>query len=65
MTIRACSPARLGELGDVDVDLLHHPVVMLELIDGVLELTVEHHPVGDDHHLVEHVGVPACRLDSR
>jgi hypothetical protein len=40
-------------------------VVMLELIDGVLELTVEHHPVGDDHHLVEHVGVPACRLDSR
>ena len=39
------------------VDALHHPGGMLELADGVLELAVEHHPVGDDYNLVEHLGV--------
>jgi hypothetical protein len=39
------------------VDLGHHAVGVLELVVGVLELAVEHPPVGDDHHLVEHLGV--------
>ena len=49
---------RLGELGGVDVDLLHDSVGVFELVDGVLELAVENHPVGDHHHLVEHLHVP-------
>ena len=47
----------LGKLGRVLVDALHHPDGVLELADGVLELAVEHDPVGDHHHLVEHPGV--------
>ena len=47
----------LGELGRVPVDVYHHAPDVLELVDGLLELTVEDHPVGDDDHLVEHLAV--------
>ena len=48
---------RRGELGGVLVDLLDHAVGVLELVDRVLQLAVQHHPVGDHHHLVEHLVV--------
>ena len=44
---------RLGELARVFVDLLHHALAVVELVDGVLQLAVQHHAVGDDHHAVE------------
>ncbi|KFB74180.1 MAG: hypothetical protein AW09_000540 [Candidatus Accumulibacter phosphatis] len=44
---------RLGELARILVDLLHHALAVVELVNGVLQLTVQHHPVGDDHHAVE------------
>jgi hypothetical protein len=54
---------RLGQLGGVLVDALHHAVHVLKLVNGVLQLLVEHPPVGDHHHLVEHllVGVVVQR----
>jgi hypothetical protein len=45
---------RLGELARILVDLLHHALAVVELVNGVLQLPVQHHPVGDDHHAVEH-----------
>jgi hypothetical protein len=45
---------RLGELHGVVVDLLDDAVRVVELVDGVLELPVQHPAVGDDHDLVEH-----------
>jgi hypothetical protein len=39
-----------GELGGVGVDLLHDAGLVLELIDRVLELAVEHGAVGQHHH---------------
>ena len=39
----------IRELGGVHVDPLHHALLVLELVDRVLELLVEHHPVRDDH----------------
>ncbi len=48
---------RRRQLGRRLVDALHHAVGVLELVDRVLQLAVEHHPVGDDHHLVEHLDV--------
>ena len=41
------------------VDPLDHAAFMLELVDGVLQLLVEHDPVGDDNHAVEHALVAA------
>jgi len=41
------------ELGAVHVDAGHDTGRMLELVDRLLELAVEDHPVGDDHDLVE------------
>ena len=38
----------LRQLRGVDVDLLHYALFMLELVDGVLQLLVQDHPVG--HH---------------
>ena len=57
---------RLGQLGGVLVDALHHAVHVLKLVNGVLQLLVEHPPVGDHHHLVEHllVGVVVQRRQS-
>ena len=48
---------RLRELTRVLVDLLHHPTLVLELVDGVLELLVEHDAVGHNDNAVEHAGV--------
>ena len=48
---------RLGELLGVLVDLFHHAVGVLELVDRLLQLTVQHDPVGDHHDLVEHLVV--------
>ena len=44
---------RLGELAGILVDLLHHALTVVELVDGILQLTIQHHAVGDDHHAVE------------
>ena len=44
---------RLRELLAVLVDLLDHALLVLELVDGVLELLVEHAPVGDHDDGVE------------
>jgi hypothetical protein len=44
---------RLGELARALVDLLHDPALVLELVDVVLELLVEHHAIGDDDDAVE------------
>ena len=41
------------ELSRVFVDLLHHPALMLELVDVVLKLLVEHHAISDDDDAVE------------
>ena len=50
---RRAAHQRGAELGRVLVDLLHYPELVLELVDGVLELLVEDAPVGDHHHRVE------------
>ena len=49
---------RLGKLVRAFVDLLHHPALVLELVDGVLELAVEHDAIRDHDHAVEDAGVP-------
>ncbi len=41
-------------MGAVPVDLHHHALFVLELEDGILQLLVEHAPVGDDDDRVEH-----------
>ena len=46
-----------GELGGVGVDLLHHPGLVLELVDGVLQLLVEDLAVGQHHHGVVDLAV--------
>ena len=55
--LRRLAGKRLGDLlglGAVGVaDLLDDARPVLELVDGVLELRVEHGPVGDHHDLVE------------
>ncbi|CAO5241429.1 hypothetical protein FAGKG844_20168 [Frankia sp. AgKG'84/4] len=43
------------ELTRILVDLLDDPGRVVELVDRVLELLVEHEPVGDDDDLVEHL----------
>jgi hypothetical protein len=48
---------RLGELLGVLVDLLDDAVRVLELVDRLLQLPVEHEPVGDHDDLVEHLAV--------
>ena len=45
----------LGELLRVLVDLLDHALLMLELVDRVLKLLVEHPAVGDHHDGVENL----------
>ena len=51
-------PRALGdgilELTRGAVDLLHHPLRLLELRHGALQLPVQHHPVGDDDGGIEH-----------
>ncbi len=44
---------RLPQLGGVFIDLLDHAFGLLELLDGVLQLTVEHAPVGDHDDGIE------------
>ena len=44
---------RLGELARALVDLLDDAVLVLELVDRVLQLLVEHHAVGDHDDAVE------------
>ena len=57
---------RLGELLRVLVDLLDHAGLVLELVDGVLQLLVEHAAVGDDDDRIEHLSSAAsCRVASR
>ena len=48
----------VGELLGALLNLLHHPELVLELVDRVLELLVEHHAVGHDDHAVEDPLVP-------
>ena len=56
MMIRACSPASASaSCVRVLVDLHDDAVRVLELVDRVLQLAVEHHPVGDHDDLVEHL----------
>ena len=43
----------LGELPRALVDLLHHAPLVLELVDGVLELLVQDDAVRHDDHAVE------------
>jgi len=45
----------LGELRRIAVDLLHDPLPVLELVDRILELLVEHDAVRDDHDRVENL----------
>ena len=55
-------PARLQGLAELArslVDVLHHAQGLLELPDGLLELAVEHPPVGHDHDRVEDAPVIA------
>jgi hypothetical protein len=47
----------LGELPGVLVDPRDHAAGVLELVDRVLQLAVQHQPVGDHDHLVEHLRV--------
>lgn len=47
----------VSELGGALVDLGDHAMGVLELVDGVLELAVEHDTVGDHHDLVEYLHV--------
>ena len=49
---------RLGQLARILVDLLHYALTVVELVDSVLQLAVEHHPVGNHHHAVEDALVP-------
>ena len=35
------------------VDFLHHALLVLELVDRVLQLLVQHHAIGDDDDAVE------------
>ena len=54
MMIRACSPASASaSCWRVLVDPRDDAVGVLELVDRLLELAVEDHPVGDDDDLVE------------
>ncbi|OQC00633.1 MAG: hypothetical protein BWX80_03412 [Candidatus Hydrogenedentes bacterium ADurb.Bin101] len=45
----------LGKLCRVGINLLHHALLMLKLVDGVLELLVEYHPVRDHNHRIVHL----------
>ncbi len=67
MMMRACSPARASaSCVGVLVDLHHHAAGVLELVDRLLKLAVEHHPVGDHDDLVEDlVSAASWRLESR
>ena len=68
MMIRACSPASASASWAESLSIrATTPVRVLELVDRLLELAVEDHPVGDDDDLVEDrlvVGVVE-RLESR
>ena len=58
MMIRACSPASASASWLESLSIFTTtPVRVLELVDRVLQLPVEHHPVGDHHDLVEHLRV--------
>src|SRR5262245_6742862 len=46
---------RTGKLLGVIVDLLDYPGFVLELVDRVLQLLVEHEPVGDDNDRMKHL----------
>ena len=48
---------RLRELPRAFVDLPHHTAPVLELVDGVLELLIEHHAVRYNDYAVEDAGV--------
>ena len=58
---RLLAGQRLSELRGGFLDALHHAHRMLELADRVLQLAVEHEPVGDHYDLVEHPDV-VCGL---
>ena len=45
------------ELSAVAIDRLDNTLSMLDLIDGVLKLAVEHPPVGDHHNAVEELAI--------
>ena len=64
---------RLCKLSGILVDLLDDPMHVLELVDRVLQLTIEHHPIGDHYDLVEDLllanvvegGKPMCEPGDR
>ncbi len=43
----------LSQLGRVDIDLLDHSLLVLELVDRILKLLVQNHPVSDHDDRVE------------
>ena len=51
---------RLGQLARVFVNLLHHALLVLKLVNGVLQLRVQHLPIGHHNHRVKHLVV--CRI---
>ena len=50
---------RGGELPAVPVDGLDHALGVLDLVDGVLKLTVQYAAIGDDHDAIEDLAVLA------
>ncbi|MNJ49995.1 hypothetical protein D3C77_452540 [compost metagenome] len=46
---------RLRQLLGVFVNLLHHPQLVLELENGVLQLLVKHTPIRDHHHRMKNL----------
>ena len=57
MTIGVPACKGLCKLSRVNVDLLHHALFMLKLVDGVLKLLVEHEAVGDHDHRIKYLFV--------
>ena len=54
---RLLTRQRLGQLPGVLVNLHNQAAGVLELVDGVLQLPVQDHPIGDHHDLVEDLTV--------
>ena len=56
---------RFRKLPRAFVDLLHHAAPVFELIDRVLQLLIEHDPVGHHDHAVENTLVPGVMQATR
>ena len=65
MTIFVPSISAVSQLLRVLVDRLHHALGVFDLVNRVLQLPVEHLPVGDHHDAVEDLYSPSRRADWR